>query len=378
MMKMWNRLLVLCILFVQPVTMNRVWDQKLHVALVQNVSKILRKTECWICTQVPAIDDENSEWPLIGILLNETNFGKSMMNFPGTWKPVTEAYYPVALSNVISNQDVVPCMIINATGEIILPPHCDKNNSKEEINPEIVAGMAQFPLRLIPPQGSGWYWICEKEAWKVLPLDKDRACALGAVIPNITILDPIDEQEWKKPYPKRAKRTSNPLIERPTIFHSIVRALVPSLGVSELEKAIVNISAVMENIQDHTLDAIETLKEQFQSLSRVVIQNRMALNFLLASQGGVCKVINTSCCSYIDQTGRINNDLVAIRNQTKILHQISLDDVSLGLGDVLHKLTSWLPNWTWMRQLFILVLYILSVSVIAHCMHRCYSCCRCR
>ncbi|NXK33813.1 ERVV2 protein, partial [Piprites chloris] len=92
-------------------------------------------------------------------------------------------------------------------------------------------------------------------------------------------------------------------------FHSIVRAMIPSLEVSELEKAIVNISAVIENIQDQASDAIAALQEEVHSLSHVVLQNRLALNILLASQGGVCKVINTSCCSYIDQSGRINNDL---------------------------------------------------------------------
>ncbi|NXK38993.1 ERVV2 protein, partial [Piprites chloris] len=91
-------------------------------------------------------------------------------------------------------------------------------------------------------------------------------------------------------------------------FHSIIRAMIPSLGVNELEKAIVNILAVTENIQDQTSDAIAALQE-VHSLFHVVLQNRLTLNILLASQGGVCKVINTNCCSYIDQNGRINNDL---------------------------------------------------------------------
>ncbi|NWQ71928.1 ERVV2 protein, partial [Neopipo cinnamomea] len=85
--------------------------------------------------------------------------------------------------------------------------------------------------------------------------------------------------------------------------------LIPSLGVSELEKAIVNISAVIEHIQNQASDAIMALQEWVLSLFHVVLQNRMALNFLLASQGGMCTVINTSCCSYVDQSGRINKDL---------------------------------------------------------------------
>ncbi|NXG03896.1 ERVV1 protein, partial [Sakesphorus luctuosus] len=55
------------------------------------------------------------------------------------------------------------------------------------------------------------------------------------------------------------------------------------------EKAIVNISAVIKNIRNLTSKAIAALQEEVHSLSHVVLQNQMALNFLLASQGGVCK-----------------------------------------------------------------------------------------
>ncbi|NXD04737.1 ERVV2 protein, partial [Certhia familiaris] len=80
-------------------------------------------------------------------------------------------------------------------------------------------------------------------------------------------------------------------------FHSVIKALIPSLRVIELEKAMVNISAVIKHIETQTSDVIMVLQE-VQGLSRVLLQNRMALNFLLASQGGVCTIINTSCCSY--------------------------------------------------------------------------------
>ncbi|NXB65963.1 ERVV2 protein, partial [Struthidea cinerea] len=91
-------------------------------------------------------------------------------------------------------------------------------------------------------------------------------------------------------------------------FHSIVRALIPSYGVVELERAIVNISAITERIEQHTADAISALLEEVDSLSRAVVQNRTALNFILAVQGGVCAIVNTSCCSYVDQNGRIKKD----------------------------------------------------------------------
>ncbi|NXX23791.1 ERVV1 protein, partial [Podargus strigoides] len=57
---------------------------------------------------------------------------------------------------------------------------------------------------------------------------------------------------------------------------------------SQLKKAIANISAVIENIKNKTMDAIQAIQTEVSSLSRVVLQNRMALELLLTAQGGVC------------------------------------------------------------------------------------------
>ncbi|NXQ10499.1 ERVV1 protein, partial [Peucedramus taeniatus] len=56
----------------------------------------------------------------------------------------------------------------------------------------------------------------------------------------------------------------------------------------ELERAIVNMSAVIECIQQHTADTISALQEEVDDLSCAVMQNRIALNFILAIQGGIC------------------------------------------------------------------------------------------
>ncbi|NXO16393.1 ERVV1 protein, partial [Oriolus oriolus] len=56
----------------------------------------------------------------------------------------------------------------------------------------------------------------------------------------------------------------------------------------ELKRAIVNISDVIKRIEQHTADAISALQKEVASLSCAVMQNRIALNFVLAAQGGVC------------------------------------------------------------------------------------------
>ncbi|NXA57397.1 ERVV2 protein, partial [Nothocercus julius] len=69
-----------------------------------------------------------------------------------------------------------------------------------------------------------------------------------------------------------------------------------------------SISAVMECIGNEIPGVIIAL-QKVSEIAEIAIQNTVALDMLLASQGGVCTVINTSCCVYIDQSRRISTDL---------------------------------------------------------------------
>ncbi|NXW78536.1 ERVV2 protein, partial [Hirundo rustica] len=92
-------------------------------------------------------------------------------------------------------------------------------------------------------------------------------------------------------------------------FHRFVRGFLPWLGVPELEKAIVNISGVFEQIENRTNYGINALQREVTSLPKVVKQNRIALDLLLASKGGLSMFINTSYCVYIHQRMRKQMDL---------------------------------------------------------------------
>ncbi|NXJ19896.1 ERVV2 protein, partial [Dicrurus megarhynchus] len=94
-----------------------------------------------------------------------------------------------------------------------------------------------------------------------------------------------------------------------TGFHSFVRALISPLGLAQLEKAIVNISADMERIADSMGDALERLQTEAESLKGVVFQKRVVLDIIPAHMGGVCTLVNPSCCTYVDQSGQISTDV---------------------------------------------------------------------
>lgn len=100
----------------------------------------------------------------------------------------------------------------------------------------------------------------------------------------------------------------------------------------------------------------------------------MALNFVLAAQGGVCAIINTTC-SYVDQGRRIKKDLAEIWKQTQILHEVAFRNNTLNFGYIFDTVTSCLPNWAWIKEVFIVAVVIVGVcmvaSGIAGCVKRC-------
>uniref|UniRef100_A0A672TJV2 Envelope glycoprotein n=1 Tax=Strigops habroptila TaxID=2489341 RepID=A0A672TJV2_STRHB len=208
----------------------------------------------------------------------------------------------------------------------------------------------------------GYWWLCgDSHARKQLPKNWTGECTMGILAPLLQVYNHNDFQgilrgTWKR---IRAKSStwSNPLTRYNTGFHSFVRALHPGLRVVQLERAIINISAEMEIIASNTADAILGLKQEIDSLKKVVLQNRMALDIITAQMGGVCTLVNESCCTYVDHSQRILTDVQEIWNHAKILHEISKDE---GLS-WLDKLLSGWGITAWLQSIVKTGLFILSI-----------------
>ncbi|NWI60843.1 ERVV2 protein, partial [Calyptomena viridis] len=90
-----------------------------------------------------------------------------------------------------------------------------------------------------------------------------------------------------------------------------------------------------------------------------------------AQMGEVCTLINTSCCTYIDQTGKIEEDIQKIWDQAKILVQ---DDANRGKG-LWDALTSWLPNLNWIKHLFVALVSVMTMLVLICILFQCFVWC---
>ncbi|NXP70395.1 ERVV2 protein, partial [Ramphastos sulfuratus] len=85
--------------------------------------------------------------------------------------------------------------------------------------------------------------------------------------------------------------------------------ILPWLRVNELEKAMVNVLATLEIGLNATGDALSAQRAEIESLRKGSVQYKLALDMLFVKEGGLCTILNDSCCSYADQSKRIETDI---------------------------------------------------------------------
>ena len=76
-----------------------------------------------------------------------------------------------------------------------------------------------------------------------------------------------------------------------------------------------NFSLIPEIVAESTAKAIVTQQRSLDSLAKIVLDNRRALEYLLAEQGGVCTVVNTTCYTWINTSGEGKTKLYKVMEQ---------------------------------------------------------------
>ena len=82
---------------------------------------------------------------------------------------------------------------------------------------------------------------------------------------------------------------------------------------------IIRLQAVLELIPNDTARTLTILAQQQTKMHSAIYQNLLALDYLLASEGGVCGKFNLSnCCLQIDDTGKVVEEIAD--RMTKLTH----------------------------------------------------------
>jgi hypothetical protein len=86
------------------------------------------------------------------------------------------------------------------------------------------------------------------------------------------------------------------------------------LPIMQLQK---NLTKVVEDTSDQVGLSIKDMQRSLSSLACMVMDHHLALDFLLAKQGGVCAIANTSCYTYINTSGIVEEHADYILQQAK-------------------------------------------------------------
>ncbi|XP_036282575.1 endogenous retrovirus group V member 1 Env polyprotein [Pipistrellus kuhlii] len=139
-------------------------------------------------------------------------------------------------------------------------------------------------------------------------------CTVGYLTPSLAIYKETSTPSQHK----RGLLDNNPLTWTRKSFTS----LVPWAGYMEHEFILLNLTAELEKLSSETGGALHELQQSLNSLTNIGLDNRIALDYLLAAEGGVCAIRNTACCTYINNSAKVETRIREILNHATWLKNL--------------------------------------------------------
>uniref|UniRef100_A0A8C5PDU7 Uncharacterized protein n=1 Tax=Leptobrachium leishanense TaxID=445787 RepID=A0A8C5PDU7_9ANUR len=207
----------------------------------------------------------------------------------------------------------------------------------------------------------GVYYLCDKWAYKTIPVHLKKPCFIGQIMPAFTVSKTLPKTHIRIPKPKRKRA----LTVKSSTTEMFFLSLMPAFGVARLYVKLNLIATEVDAAFNATRGAIQLISSEQEQIRLVTLQNRMALDYLLAADGGVCARIGSSCCSWIpDNSGAIHHELdnlEEVQSHIREKAQGLFDgwDWSLGIG-------SWLGSMgeSILAGLLVVLVMIFSIYLI--------------
>ncbi|KAM7045519.1 endogenous retrovirus group V member 2 Env polyprotein-like [Molossus nigricans] len=176
------------------------------------------------------------------------------------------------------------------------------------------------------PAPEGLVWLCGTSSnWLTARSEQLEAIAYSSLDNSIHggdctlgTLAPTGMKVLRSAPPTRTRRAFGLVVAGSV---AAVAALAPWGGFAYHELTLKELTTRLEETLVSTADGLAGLSRSLDSLANVVLDNRIALDYLLAEQGGVCAVINKTCCTYVNNSGLIETNIQKLYEQAKWLHQ---------------------------------------------------------
>lgn len=257
----------------------------------------------------------------------------------------TFKWYPKQTHNDFKALDSAPQHCVEAAGEARLSALAHRTASCSISSP------------------AGMYWVCGNLAYPYLPVDYKGRCGLAYVVPAMRVSHSLPQ----KPLPKRVRRGVSDIFgtHHQSPSKNFLGTLLPFYGIMAALDQIADLSKAVEVIANETGKALMLISSELASVRLLALQNRAALDFLLAARGGTCAVIGSECCTFVPEYNATIGDIVAHLHQTAI----SVHQDSSSLFDWL-KATFGSLSYPMFKILFIVVVSIISLSLFISCVKK--------
>lgn len=186
--------------------------------------------------------------------------------------------------------------------------------------------------------------------------DWSGTCYLAHLVPTLSVYSELTEREVSK----SGHRAKQACISKVQGFFG---TLFPWLGTTYNVRRINDISEELENLISLVDQGFMTLTSESQALCTMTLQNRMALDFLLAVQGGVCAVIGEEYCTFVPDP---TSNTTAVHTNISALADRQQKNSSSSWNN-----WNWFTDFTgwraWLQKIGVFLLFVLVILMILSC-----------
>ncbi|KAM3587777.1 uncharacterized protein V6R79_013753 [Siganus canaliculatus] len=199
-------------------------------------------------------------------------------------------------------------------------------------------------------------WLCGDALWQLLPPHWSGVCGIVFLTPSITVYDKLHYSTHHYPH-YRQRRDAETVMVSPEA--KAFGGIFPWWGTINNAHKIDTLHIQLENLTTLVGEGFSALQPWVAAVRATLVQNRMGLDLLFASQGGLCHIIGDSCCTYVPDV--TSNMSVTVDHLNDVLAEEKKDVVHPSAG---WSFWDWLSWGDWRGKLLSLVAPLLTVFIV--------------
>ncbi|KAL6470559.1 hypothetical protein MHYP_G00216780 [Metynnis hypsauchen] len=195
-----------------------------------------------------------------------------------------------------------------------------------------------------------WYWVCSYKVYVTLPENWGGRCAFTLFNSSLILIS--HNSLGGAHIARRNKRSSDD--DFPPPEHQLKskaakfwECLFPQYGLTQVWNQLEVTHYRLATFTNATRMALQGVKDELTALRLTTMQNRMALDLLLAEEGGVCAMMGDSCCTYIPANDEDHGSIaVALDRMRQVSTQLQLDEHGVARCHAIRRasgLHGWVP-----------------------------------